>query len=160
MPTPTPMPGRVMAIDWGEARIGVAVSDPTRTLATPHTTLYEKDKRAQVMRVVALAGELEVTQILVGLPLHMDDSATSTTRPAMKYAEKLATLVQVPVSLVDERLTSLTAEARLAEAGRRAGRADKGRIDSAAAAVLLQGWLDANAAAARAATSRDEEEAP
>lgn len=138
------LPGRVLAIDWGEARIGLAVSDPTRTLATPHATLADKDMGRQVSRVVALVGELEITQVLVGLPLHMDGSATRTTVPAMKYAEKLARLVSVPVTLVDERLTSIEAEARLTEAGRRPGRADKGRIDSAAAAVLLQRWLDAH----------------
>lgn len=136
------MLGRVLAIDWGEARIGLALSDATRTLATPHSTLHEKDKGQQVKRVVALVAELEVTAIIVGLPLHMDGSATSTTRPAMKYAEKLAGLVAVPVSLVDERMSSITAEQRLTEAGRKPTRADKGRIDSAAAAVLLQEWLD------------------
>ncbi len=136
------MLGRVLAIDWGEARIGLALSDTTRTLATPHSTLHEKDKGQQIKRVVALVSELEVTAIIVGLPLHMDGSATSTTRPAMKYAEKLAGLVSVPVSLVDERMSSITAEQRLTEAGRKPTRADKGRIDSAAAAVLLQEWLD------------------
>jgi putative Holliday junction resolvase len=137
------LPGRVMAIDWGEARIGLALSDETRTLATPHATLHEKDKGRQVARVVALIAELEVSEVIVGLPLHMDGTDTTSTRPATKYAEKLAGLVKVPVSLVDERLTSIAAEERLAEAGRRPGRADKGRLDSAAAAVLLQGWLDA-----------------
>jgi putative Holliday junction resolvase len=136
-------PGRVLAIDWGEARIGVAQSDPTRRLATPHSTLFEKDKRRQIERVVALVVELEATLVLVGLPLHMDGKETTTTRPATKFAEKLAGLVAVPVELVDERLSSAVAEARLAEAGKKAGRKDKGRIDSEAAAVLLQEWLDA-----------------
>jgi len=139
------MQGRVLAVDWGEARIGLAVSDPTRTLATPYATLAEKDKGLQVKRVAALAGELEVTEVIVGLPLHMDGRETTSTRPAMKYAEKLARFVAVPVTLVDERLTSFEAEALLEAAGRKAGRADKGRIDSAAAAVLLQRWLDARA---------------
>jgi len=138
-----PMPGRVRAVDWGEARIGLAVSDPTRTLATPYATLAEKDKGLQIKLVVALIAQLEIAEIIVGMPLALDGNATSTTRPAMKYAEKLARLVSVPVTLVDERLTSVTAEERLSEAGWRSTREDKGRIDSAAAAVMLQTWLDA-----------------
>ena len=138
------LPGRVLAIDWGEARIGLAISDPTRTLATPRAALEEKDKGRQISRVVALIAELEVTGVVVGMPLHMDGSATRSTVPAMKYAEKLARLAGVPVTLVDERLTSIEAEERLTEAGRRPGRADKGRIDSAAAAIMLQRWLDAS----------------
>lgn len=145
-------PGRVLAIDWGLARIGLAVSDPTRTLATPHQTLHEKDKGQQVKRVVALIGELEVTHVIVGLPLHADGNASESTRSALRYAEKLQTLVPVQVELVDERLTSVLAEEYLAEAGRlprgkpstsKAQRErDRGLIDSAAAAVLLQQWLD------------------
>lgn len=137
-----PMPGRVLAVDWGEARIGLAVSDPTRTLATPYTTLAEKDKGLQIKRVLALVTQLDISEIIVGMPLAMDGGATSTTRPAMKYAEKLASLVNVPVTLVDERLTSSMAEDRLSEAGWKPTQADKGRIDSAAAAVMLQAWLD------------------
>ena len=139
------MPGRVLAVDWGEARIGLALSDPTRTLATPYMTLAEKDKGLQIKRVVALVDLLEIAEIIVGMPLHMDGAATTTTRPAMKYAEKLAGLVSVPVTLVDERMTSITAEARLSEAGWKSSRADKSRIDSAAAAVMLQNWLDTRA---------------
>lgn len=135
--------GRVMAVDWGEARIGVALSDPTRTLATPHVTIEDKDKRRQIERVAALVEATEATLVLVGLPLHVDGRETTTTKPATKFAEKLARYVTVPVVMVDERWTSLEAEARLSEAGRRPGRADKGRVDSAAAAVLLQAWLDA-----------------
>lgn len=139
------MPGRVLAIDWGEARIGLALSDPTRTLATPYATLAEKDKGLQITRVVALVALLDIAEIIVGMPLHMDGAATTTTRPAMKYAEKLAGLVGVPVTLVDERMTSVAAQARLSEAGWKSTREDKGRLDSAAAAVMLQSWLDSRA---------------
>jgi len=142
-------PGRVLAVDWGAARIGIAVSDPTRTLATPYVTLEEKDRRRQIERVVALVAELDARLVLVGQPLHMDGRVTSSTLPATKYAEKLASLVRVPVTLVDERLSSVSAEALLTEAGRRPGRADKARLDSAAAAGFLQEWLDAQPREAR-----------
>jgi len=135
--------GRVLAVDWGAARIGLAISDPTRTLATPLATLHEKDKGAQIRRVVTLIAEHEVTHVLVGLPLELDGSSGDTTRSATKYAEKLQTLVSVQVTLVDERFTSAIAEERLTASKRRFNsRATKGLIDSAAAAVLLQGWLD------------------
>lgn len=139
--------GRVMAVDWGEARIGIAISDPTRTLATPHSTLAEKDKGLQVRRVAALVAELEVVLVLVGVPRHLDGNASTTTVSAEKYAAKLAaTISPIPLAQVDERLSSVEAEERL-EAGR-AGRArareiPKGLVDRAAAAVILQAWLDA-----------------
>lgn len=147
------MPGRILAIDWGLARIGLAVSDATRTLATPIPALHEKDKRAQIERVVALVATEEITRIIVGLPLHLDGAESPSSQAARKYAEKLATRVGVPVELHDERFTSVEAESRLDEldglGGRssraRDKRADKGRIDSASAAILLQSVLDREA---------------
>jgi putative Holliday junction resolvase len=137
------MPGRILAVDWGAARIGLAVSDPTQTLATPLATLHEKDKGAQIQRVSALVHELEATRVIVGLPLHLDGGESPSARSATKFAEKLARFVDVPVELVDERFTSVVAEERLIEAQRNIrSRASKGLIDSAAAAVLLQEWLD------------------
>lgn len=141
------LPGRVLAIDWGLARLGLAISDATRTLATPLPALHEKDKRAQIERVVALIAPEEVSHIVVGLPLHLDGRDSDSSRAATKYAEKLASRVAVPVELFDERFSSVEAEERLRAGGskRSLDRRDKGRIDSAAAAVLLQAWLDARA---------------
>lgn len=138
-----PPMGRVLAVDWGEARIGIAVSDPTRTLATPHTTLHEKDKAQQVMRVVTIARELEVVLVLVGIPRHLDGQSSATTVSAQKYAAKLATFVApTPVVHVDERLSSVEAEEKLMATSRRPRQMQKGLVDRAAAAVLLQAWLD------------------
>jgi len=136
--------GRVVAIDWGEARIGVAVSDATRTLATPHTTLHEKDKGLQIRRVAALLSELEATVVLVGIPYHLDGNASASTITAEKFAAKLATVVGIPIIRVDERLSSVAAEERLEQRGRTKARpkTDKGLVDRAAAAILLQAWLD------------------
>lgn len=167
-PPQRPLPGRVLAIDWGLARIGLALSDATRTLASPWPALHEKDKRAQIEHVVALIRDEEVAHVLVGLPLHLDGRESESTRSARRYAEKLAGLVQVPVELVDERYTSVEAEDRLREVGswrpggpgrrghgsKRGPDRDKGRVDSAAAAVLLQGWLDARAAEAARGRAR------
>ncbi|MFO0751046.1 MAG: Holliday junction resolvase RuvX [Myxococcota bacterium] len=136
--------GRVMAVDWGGARLGIAVSDPTRTLATPHSTLAEKDKGLQIRRVAALVTELEAVLVLVGIPRHLDGNASDTTVTAEKYATKLATVIApIPVVRVDERLSTVEAEEKLAATSRRPSQKQKGLVDRAAAAVLLQAWLDA-----------------
>ncbi|TNF24783.1 MAG: Holliday junction resolvase RuvX [Deltaproteobacteria bacterium] len=140
--------GRVMGIDFGLARIGVALSDPTRTLASPLTTVHEKDKGAQIRRVAALIAEHEVTQIVIGIPYQLDGVAGEMAELAEKFATKLESTVEVPIARWDERFSSVTAEdaLRVADAGRRkkkrSRQEEKGRIDAAAAAVLLQEWLD------------------
>ena len=130
-----------MAVDWGEARIGVALSDPTRTLATPLVTLSEKDKGLQIRKVAALVAEHEATLVVVGLPLHLDGRDSASTVTARKFAAKLALVIApIPVELVDERLSSVEAAERLSETTRK--KVDRLALDRAAAAVLLQGWLD------------------
>lgn len=139
---------RVMGVDFGEARIGVALSDPTRTLATPLTTIHEKDKGLQIKRVAALASEHEVAQLVVGIPYMLDGSVGDMAEMAEKFAAKLEATTGLPVARWDERFSSITAEdaLRVADGGRKKkkkkGQHDKGRIDQAAAAVLLQEWLD------------------
>lgn len=140
------MNGRVVAVDWGEARIGVAASDLTRTLASPHTTLHEKDKGQQIRRVAALIAELEATLVLVGIPRHLDGNASTSTITAEKFATKLAMVIApIPLVRVDERLSSVEAMERLEARGtrQRVQKMEKGLVDRAAAAVMLQAWLDA-----------------
>lgn len=138
---------RILSVDWGEARIGLALSDPTGTLASPLTTLHEKDKRAQIERVVELAKQHEVVRIIVGIPYTVDGEEGSMARWARKYAEKLERVGGVEVIGVDERYTSVAADFALeaADGGRRRGR-DKGDRDSAAAAIMLQEYLDGGGA--------------
>ncbi len=138
---------RILSVDWGEARIGLALSDPTGTLASPLTTLHEKDKRAQIERVVELAKQHEVARIIVGIPYTVDGEEGSMARWARKYAEKLERVGGVEVIGVDERYTSVAADFALeaADGGRRRGR-DKGDRDSAAAAIMLQEYLDGGGA--------------
>ncbi len=150
-----------MAFDWGAARIGVAASDPSRTLASPRPAIAEKDKGAQIRRAVATALELDAVLVLVGLPLHLDGTPGPSARSATLFAEKLGAALAAPredgqkgmestvpaVLLVDERFTSATAERHLMET-RGPGRLRKdGTLDSASAAVLLQAWLDGAQAA-------------
>jgi putative Holliday junction resolvase len=133
---------RVIAIDWGEARLGIAVSDPTGTLATPHAVLHEKDKRQQIERVVAVARELGAERILVGIPLRADGAPSGTARWAEKYAQKLEAVSGLPVERVDERFSSVEAADKLREA-RPGRRGPAPELDAAAAAIVLQAWLDA-----------------
>ncbi len=131
-------PGRrVLALDLGTARVGVAVSDATATLASPLATLRPGDHAG----VAGIVAEEEVGLVLVGLPRNMDGSRGPAARAAEAEAAALAAALPVPVALVDERLTTVGADRALRAQGRR-GPARRRVIDQAAAAVLLQGWLD------------------
>jgi putative Holliday junction resolvase len=140
---------RVLAIDLGRRRIGLAISDPSRTLARPLTTLTlpdgETDQEAvgRVSDEVArLAGEEDgLSEIVVGVPAHLDGSPTSETAHAVAFIDQLAARVAIPVVREDERLTSREAESRLA-LRERDWKKRKERLDAAAAAVILQDYLD------------------
>jgi putative pre-16S rRNA nuclease len=136
---------RVLALDLGSKRIGVAVSDRSGTLASPLTVLL-RTGRAQTdhERIRTLVHEEEAERIIVGLPLSMDGSVGKAARAAIAEAEALATVVDVPVETLDERLTTVTADRMLMESGRR-GQDRRKVVDKVAAAVILQTWLDARA---------------
>jgi len=135
---------RVLAIDHGSVRIGLALSDPTGTLARPLPFLPAKADTKLAREVAALAQKEEAELILLGLPRHMNGSLGEAAAKVQAFAAALAHATKIPIQLVDERLTTVQASRQLQEAGRDT-RAQRGRIDSAAAAVLLQGWLDARA---------------
>ena len=118
-----------MALDHGAARCGVAVSDPTGTLATPLEPVLRPDTRKGLARVRAVIAELEAVRVVVGLPLSLSGGDSDQTRAAREFAERLAATINVPVDLYDERFTT-----RLAS---RSG-SQKTSEDSRAAAVLLE----------------------
>jgi putative Holliday junction resolvase len=122
---------RVLALDYGSARCGVALSDPTGTLATPIDPVLRPASRKGLRALAALVREREVGRVVVGLPLGLSGSDTAQTAEARAFADRLGELLDVPVSLYDERFTTKIAE-------RAGGRADE---DSRAAAVLLDDWL-------------------
>lgn len=122
---------RVLALDYGSARCGVALSDPTGTLATPLPALERPATRKGFAALTALVREREVGRVVVGLPLGLSGRDTPQTAEARAFADRLRDAVAVPVSLYDERFTTRIAE-------RAGGRADE---DSRAAAVLLEDWL-------------------
>ena len=125
------MSGRVLALDYGSARCGAAVSDPTGTLATPLEPVLQPATRKGFGRVLALAAEVGAERIVVGLPLSLSGADSAQTAETRAFAERLQRAVHVPVELYDERFTTRLAS----HAGGSAS------LDSRAAAVLLDEWL-------------------
>ena len=140
--------GRRLGVDVGTVRIGVSVSDPDGILATPVETVRRDRGTGHLRRLVSLVGELEVVEVVVGLPRTLGDRAGSSADDAVAVAEALAIRISpVPVRLADERLTTVSAARSLRDAGVRA-REQRGMIDQAAAVAILQGWLDQRRTAA------------
>jgi putative Holliday junction resolvase len=133
---------RVLAIDLGTKRIGVAASDPGQVLASPHTVLQRGRRRAEDHRAIAdLVAELEAERVVVGLPLALDGSTGPAARAALDEVDELARLLPVPVETWDERLTTVAADRSMVARGMKAP-ARRKVVDQVAAAVLLQSWLD------------------
>lgn len=139
--------GRVLGIDYGERRIGIAVSDPTGTIAQPlPPILRRRGKRAPIGRIVALAQEHEVGSFVVGWPLDAEGQEGPRATEVRRFAERLRERSGLPLHLWDERLTTVRAERTLREMGvPQAERRAKGRADTIAACLILQSYLDAAA---------------
>jgi putative holliday junction resolvase len=132
---------RVLALDYGSARCGCAVSDPTGVLATPLGPVLAPGTKRGLARLRSLVRELEVERVVVGLPLSLSGGDSAQTLETRAFAAKLERQVKVPVELYDERFTTKLAQ-------RTGGAAAE---DSRAAAHLLDGWLAARAGRAEAA---------
>ncbi len=133
---------RTLGVDLGSVRVGVALSDPTGTLASPLAVL---PRTADLLdRLCGLAQEHGVGAVVVGLPRSLDGRERQAAAAARAEAALLADRVDVPVHLQDERLTTIVAHSSLAAAGRKA-RQRRGSVDASAAAVLLQSWLESPA---------------
>lgn len=134
---------RALGIDLGSKRIGVAVSDRSGTIASPLTVLQRSGSTARDHQAIArLVEEEEAEAVVVGLPLNMNGTRGPAAQAAVKEAKALSTVVAVPVTLFDERRTTVTADAVMMEAGLDA-QARRKKVDKVAAAVMLQHWLDA-----------------
>lgn len=136
---------RVLGIDYGERRIGVAISDPTGTFATPLPTLSRRrGKRPPMGALQALAREHGAVALIVGLPLASDGTETEWCAEVRRFGDRLGGSLALEVYYVDERMTSARAERVVRSLGLpRRKREQKGRVDAAAAALILQRWLDA-----------------
>ena len=128
---------RLMALDIGERRIGIATSD-SGILATPHSVLHRKSKKEDFVRLQRLIKELKIERVVVGIPysLSSEDRIGPQTRRVKRYAEALAKTVAVPFHYIDESYSTVDAEAYMSASGQKAP------IDAAAAAVILQNYLN------------------
>ncbi|MEO8045274.1 MAG: Holliday junction resolvase RuvX [Spartobacteria bacterium] len=132
---------RIMGIDYGTARIGIALSDELQMLAHPTETIALKKVADPVARIAALVTEKNVELIVVGLPRHMNGSVGASAEEATKFAEKLKAKAGCTVRTWDERLSTVAAQRALQEAGKSV-RESRGYIDQVAAQMLLQSYLD------------------
>lgn len=133
--------GRFLGLDLGDARIGVAISDPQRRLAVPVGTV-RTGAPSDVRAIAALVAEHGVTLVVVGHPLLLSGEAGERAHHAERFAEVLGATLGIPVVLQDERLSTKEAERALRAAGRSAREA-RHRVDETAATVILQAFLDA-----------------
>ena len=131
---------RLIALDVGKRRIGLAVSDPLQVIARPHSTIQRtKDSPAEIAKI---ATELEAGKVLIGLPLHLNGTEGEQAKETRSFASKLARhLSEVQIEFVDERLTTVEAEERLADR-RGSWHKKRDKIDAYAAASILQNYLN------------------
>ena len=133
--------GRILAVDPGSRRVGVAVSDPTGTIAQPLTVLSAHPADTLIERLTTLTREHEATALVVGLPRRLDGGLGPEAEAALRLADQLHRSTGLEVTMVDERLTSAAAERALLSSG--ASRARRRRLsDQVAAALILQTFLD------------------
>ena len=133
---------RILALDVGERRIGVALSDPTQTLARSLMVVERRSDRETMERLAGLAKKQGVERVVVGYPLSLRGDAGPQAETVGRFAEALAATVDVPVELWDERYSTVEAERVLRERGLD-GRQRRKQVDATAAAIILQAYLDA-----------------
>ena len=160
---------RIMGLDIGDRRIGIAVSDPTQTLATPLKTIVRKDDESAVLEITALLKQHDIGRLVIGLPYLLDGSLGEQAQKVMEFSAKICGQTAIETVMQDERLTSVTAGQKLREGGKKRDRLRrqieaatthqrllearkkrdrlKKQIDVAAATVILQAYLDDIAAA-------------
>lgn len=139
---------RVLGIDFGTRRVGLAISDPEGRMAFPRPAIERKEgasRDALFAALVRLIEEERVQAVVIGLPLTLEGDDSLTTRQARNFAESLGRRVTIPIHLADERFSSAAAEAELKEAGL-CSRKRKTHLDSQAAVLILETWLAQSAA--------------
>lgn len=134
-------PGRALGLDLGSHRIGVAISDDARTVATPLEVVPARDRGEADARILEIVEEWEPTIVVVGIPLQLDGQAGRAVRRTMKTVERLRATFSPPIVTYDERLTTVTAHRSL-DAQNVRNRNRREMVDMIAAQVILQGWMD------------------
>ena len=133
---------RLLGLDVGERRIGVAVSDPTGTIASPLTAINRAGLEEDLVAVARLVEEHQAAAIVVGLPISLNGRMGPQAQRIREFTRSLSDRSTVPVHTQDERFSTVEAERRLREGGRAPSR-NRGLVDSAAASVILQAYMDA-----------------
>jgi len=134
---------RILGVDYGSKRIGLAISDPGGIIATPVRTEHCSGEDEGIAKVVAACTELKADKMVIGLPLNMNGSHGPQAEKVTAFAEKLKSLLDIPLEMWDERLSSVSAERVLIDAGT-SRRRRKEVIDKLAAQIMLQNYLDAH----------------
>ena len=132
---------RILGLDVGDSRIGVAISDPVEIIATPLTVITRDDDNTTIDAIGHLVGQYDVKQIVVGLPYSLDGSIGRQANKVKDFVDKLSQSTSVRIELGDERLSTVAAQRLLRGAGSKKAR-KRSHLDAAAAAFILQGYLD------------------
>lgn len=132
---------RILALDYGSKRVGLALSDVGRVIASPYKTVEYRSPDDLVHQLVPLIESLQVAVVVVGLPLGMRGQKTAQTSKVEEFVSTLQDHISIPIRLVDERLSTVEASRVLSEQGRKPSR-NRGLIDERAAAIFLQTYLD------------------
>ena len=146
---------RVLGVDYGRARIGIAISDELGMLAHPVETIPAAAIASAVKRVAEIAREKDVERVVIGLPRHLNGELGDAASEAQAFADKLRPLLQCPITMWDERLSTTAANRALRDAGQKT-RKTRGIVDQVAAQMILQGYLDSRPAPAPAGPENDE----
>ncbi len=134
--------GRILAIDWGTKKIGVAISDEMRIIATPLPTLEAKPITELLGKIRKIIDEQNVKTVLIGLPIHIDGTKSLSSKMAREFGEKLLNSLQrkIKIIYIDERLTTWEARLLLKQFGEKV-KVKSGRLDQIAAATILQDYI-------------------
>lgn len=130
-----------MGLDIGDKKIGVALSDPTRTLASPLTTIIRNSDEQAIADIINLVIKYKVEQIIIGLPYSLNGDIGRQARKVLEFKNKVSQSVVAEIIMQDERLSSVSANQKLREAGKKGSRL-KQEMDAAAATIILQSYLD------------------
>jgi putative holliday junction resolvase len=132
---------RILGLDIGDRRVGVAISDPVEIIATPLTVITRDDDNAAISAIMQLVDQYDVKRIVVGLPYSLDGSLGRQASKVKDFVDKLSQNTSAGIELWDERLSTVAVERLLRGAGNKKAR-ERSRLDAAAAAFILQGYLD------------------
>ena len=133
--------GRLLAIDHGERRIGLAISDPNKIISKPLTTLLMSDINILYNKLLEIVAEYDVEKLIIGLPVGMDGKETKQTKKVVDFKVALQKKIDIPIIMFDERLSSISAKKSLISQGVKTGH-NKSKIDQTAAAIFLQHYID------------------